>query len=99
MRHRITDLYNGLGNSEPVKMDNNIQLEKSEFWDNFLEDAIKTFSVIRDYDGFDYHIDENKPTRALIYDSYFDSDYDTSFIAVVKTDTVIEDGEIYYPTA
>ena len=33
------------------------------------------------------------------YDSYFDSDYDTSFIALVKTDTVIEDGENYYPTA
>lgn len=55
----MTDLHTGLGNSEPVKMDNNIQLEKSEFWDNFLEDAIKTFSVIRDYNGFDYRIDEN----------------------------------------
>lgn len=60
MRHRIIDLHTGLGNSEPVKMDNNIQLEKSEFWDDFLEDAIKTFPTIRDYDGFDYHIDENK---------------------------------------
>lgn len=60
MRHRITDLHTGLGNPEPVKMDNNIQLEKSEFWDNFLEDAIKTFSVIRDYNGFDYRIDENQ---------------------------------------
>lgn len=60
MRHRITDLHTGLGNSEPVELDNNIQLEKSEFWDNFLEDAIKTFSVIRDYGGFDYRIDENQ---------------------------------------
>lgn len=58
MRHRISNLT-GFGNSEPVQLDNNIKIEKSEFWDSFLDDAIKNFKTIANYNGFDLHIDNN----------------------------------------
>lgn len=39
MRHRMTDLNTGLGNSESEKLINNGKLTNKKFWDKFLEDA------------------------------------------------------------
>lgn len=58
MRHRISNLT-GLGNPEPVILNNNYQLKTCEFWENFLEDSFKYFNVIKEYGGFDFNIEEN----------------------------------------
>lgn len=58
MRHRMIG-FNGLGNPDPVILGNNGKIEKSEFWDNFLEDAIKNFNTIAEYGGFDFRIEQD----------------------------------------
>lgn len=58
MRHRILG-FNGLGNPEPMILNNNKKIEKSDFWDAFLEDAIKNFKTISEYGGFDFQITED----------------------------------------
>ena len=58
MRHRMIG-FNGLGNPDPAILDNNGKIEKSEFWDNFLEDAIKNFNTIAEYGGFDFRIEQD----------------------------------------
>ena len=52
MRHRIGGIT-GFGNSFPCELDNNIKLEKSEFWDSFLQDCQYNFKTIANYFGFD----------------------------------------------
>lgn len=59
MRHRMTDLNTGLGNSETEKLINNGKLTNKKFWDKFLEDAQKNFTLIREVGGFDFTITEN----------------------------------------
>lgn len=100
MRHRINNFYNGLGNSEPVKLDNNIQLEKSEFWDNFLESAIKNFKNISNYDGFDFHIDKNGFTFGIEPSYKFDDLQIIHFNFNDKSKSYIEQGRAwgYYGT-
>lgn len=60
MRHRICGNSCHLGNSDPVRLDNNYKLPKTEFWYDFLNDVTKNFKTIANYDGFDFHIDEYK---------------------------------------
>lgn len=55
MRHRMIDLT-GLGNSEPCELDNNVKLEKSEFWNSFMVECQKNFTFFSGYDGFDFHL-------------------------------------------
>lgn len=55
MRHRIGGIT-GFGNPEPCGLDNNIILEKSEFWDKFLDDCQENFKTIDNYKGFDFHL-------------------------------------------
>ena len=55
MRHRIGGIT-GFGNPEPCGLDNNITLEKCEFWDKFLEDCQDNFKTIANYNGFDFHL-------------------------------------------
>lgn len=57
MRHRIGGLT-GFGNPAPELLDNNRKIEKSEFWDKFLDDATETFEPIKDMGGFDFHAEE-----------------------------------------
>lgn len=59
MRHRIMG-FNGLGNPDPVILDNNKKIEKSAFWDEFLEDAINNFKTIAEYGGFDFHVAQDR---------------------------------------
>lgn len=59
MRHRILG-FNGLGNPEPTILNNNKKIEKSDFWDEFLEDAIKNFKTISEYGGFDFQVAEDR---------------------------------------
>ena len=58
MRHRIAEIT-GIGNPEPCSLDNNIKLEKNEFWDYFLQDCETTFPIMEGYEGFDYHLAEH----------------------------------------
>ena len=59
MRHRILG-FNGLGNPEPTILNNNKKIEKSDFWDEFLEDATKNFKTISEYGGFDFQVTEDR---------------------------------------
>nr|DAI49906.1 MAG TPA: hypothetical protein [Caudoviricetes sp.] len=58
MRHRIAEIT-GIGNPEPCRLDNNIKIEKNEFWDKFLQDCETTFPIMADCEGFDYHLAEH----------------------------------------
>lgn len=58
MRHRISN-FTGLGNPDPVILDNNYSLKTCEFWEKFLEDSMNNFKVIKEYEGFDFHIEEH----------------------------------------
>lgn len=58
MRHRFGGIT-GLGNPEPEMLDNNKNLCRNEFWDNFLDDAMNNFKTIAEYEGFDFHADED----------------------------------------
>lgn len=42
MRHRMSGIT-GFGNPEPCELDNNITLEKSEFWDSFFSRLSEQF--------------------------------------------------------
>lgn len=59
MRHRMFG-FNGLGNPEPAILNNNGQINKSKFWDEFLDDAIKNFKTIAEYGGFDFQVAEDR---------------------------------------
>lgn len=59
MRHRIGGIT-GFGNSSPEILDNNRKMEKSEFWDEFLEDALENFKTLAEYGGFDFHVSDNR---------------------------------------
>ena len=59
MRHRICNMFTGMGNSEPVKLDNNVKLKNKKFWDCFLEDVMKNFKTMKEFKGFDFHLSEN----------------------------------------
>ena len=83
----------------------NFQAEEGMTWEEWINSdynilGVDAFEIFED--GIITHMETGfyiTISSQSDYDSYFDSNYDTSFIAVVKTDTVIEDGEIYYPTA
>lgn len=60
MRHRIGNARTGLGNSNPEILDNNGNLEKSEFWDRFQEDLSEILSLVKEYSGFDFYIGETE---------------------------------------
>lgn len=59
MRHRICNGI-GLGSGDPVILSNNGSLRKCSFWDDFLNDAIKNFKTIANYNGFDFYIDKKR---------------------------------------
>lgn len=64
MRHRLASIT-GIGGGEPVMLDNNFELKKNEFWDKFLEDAQLNFKTIDEYEGFDFHLDEQAFTFGI----------------------------------
>jgi hypothetical protein len=94
MRHRIANLT-GLGNSEPVELDNNIQLEKSEFWDSFLEDATLNFKTIENYGGFDFHLDKNGFTFGIEPSYQYDDLQIIHFDFKDKTNSYIRQGRAW----
>ena len=47
MRHRICEGLTGIGNSEPIVLDNNVELKDKAFWDEFYEAAAKAFPLIQ----------------------------------------------------
>ena len=57
MRHRISQGL-GLGNPEKCKLDNNIKLKKSDFWDSFVVELQKSYPIFSDFEGFDFHLSE-----------------------------------------
>ena len=59
MRHRILG-FNGLGNPEQTILNNNKKIKKSDFWDEFLEDATKNFNTLSEYGGFDFQVTEDR---------------------------------------
>ena len=60
MRHRFGNITcMGIGNSDPVILDNNKHIEPSEFWNAFVEDLVGNFKTIADWGGFDFHIGED----------------------------------------
>lgn len=69
MRHRIGELT-GFGNSAPELLDNNAKIEKSEFWDKFLDDATENFEAIKDMGGFDFHIKKDYIFRFGVEPAY-----------------------------
>lgn len=55
MRHNIVNAM-GLGNPEPCALDNNFKLKKSKFWNEFLIECQKSYSIFSVFDGFDFHL-------------------------------------------
>ncbi len=58
MRHRI-NTSTGFGNPDPVKLDNNATFEKSPEMDAFMNQLADVLSLVKEYGGFDYHIEKN----------------------------------------
>lgn len=56
MYHRLCN-FNGLGNPSDCILDNNIKIDK-EKWNCFCDDFCNTYKLINDYEGFDFHYDE-----------------------------------------
>lgn len=91
MRHRICNLT-GFGNSEPIKLDNNIDISKSSFWDGFLKDAQLNFKTIDEYEGFDFHITNNGFTFGIEPSYQLDSLQIIHFDFNNKQDCYLEQG-------
>lgn len=58
MRHNIVNAM-CLGNPEKCELDNNIKLDKNEFWDGFLIEIKKSYPIFASFDGFDFHLAKN----------------------------------------
>ena len=55
MQYRISKSL-GFGSGYKEELENNIKLDNSFPWDEFCEDAKNSFYLIKEYEGFDYHI-------------------------------------------
>lgn len=91
MRHRLSNIT-GIGGGDPVILDNNLQLEKSEFWDKFLEDSQLNFKTIDNYEGFDFHLDEQGFTFGIEPSYKFDDLQIIHFDFKNKRDCYIQQG-------
>ena len=58
MKHSIASAL-CLGGNLEIKLDNNGELHPREFWDEFLDDAEKSFKIFEEYMGFDFHLDND----------------------------------------
>lgn len=58
MRHRIAT-STGFGNPEPAELDNNSILRKTPEMDAFMEQLATVLSLVKEWGGFDYHVDDD----------------------------------------
>lgn len=74
VRHRICEGLTGIGNSEPIVLENNVKLKDKTFWDEFYEAAAKAFPLIQRCEGFDYALRDTE-FRFGIEPSYIQDPY------------------------
>lgn len=94
MRHRICNLT-GFGSSEPIRLDNNINIHKNEFWNEFLKDVQLNFKTIDKYEGFDFHITSNSFTFGIEPSYKFDDLQIIHFDFNNKQNCYIEQGRAW----
>ena len=95
VRHRISDGATCLGSDEAIELDNNIKLLENSFWQDFLADAENNFKVIKDYEGFDFHYENNIFVFGIEPTYQFDSLLLIAFKLKKKEDSYIKRGRAF----
>jgi hypothetical protein len=84
-----------LGKHEEYILDNNVKLNKCEFWNTFLQDLQDNFKTISHYDHFDYHLSKDGFTFGIEASYKYD---DTQIIYIDFLDvsnSFIEEGRAW----